>query len=48
MGKPFYQCPQNRDEPCSHTEQEKYSIAVVVALGNFGADIKVIGEKYKN
>lgn len=48
MGKPFYQSPQNRDEPCSHTEQEKYGIAVIVASSNFRTDIEIIGKEYKN
>ena len=48
MGKPFYQCPQNRDEPCSHTEQEKYGIAFIVASSNFRTDIEIIGKEYKN
>ena len=48
MGKPFYQSPQNWNKPCCYTQQEKYGIAVIVALGDFGTDIKVIGKKYKN
>ena len=48
MRKPFYQNRKNWDKTCRNTKQEKYGVAIIVALGNFGADIKVIGEKYKN